>query len=100
MTPCNAITSAETNDRPAGVAGLAACDAASPAACEFECPPKAKHATMSAAKASVFRRLVNSCERLPQRTPRHCKIAKAMVTAEATQSSRPLRSEEHTSELQ
>ena len=44
---------------------------------------------MSAAKASVFKRLVNSCERPPQRTPRHCKSAKATATAEATSSVRP-----------
>ena len=44
---------------------------------------------MSAAKASVFRRLVSSCVRPPQRTPRHCKTAKATVTEHETQASRP-----------
>src|ERR1043166_3958109 len=89
MTPWSASTSAETNDRPAGVERLAACDASLAACCPPACPPKAKHATMSAAKASVFRRLVSSCERLPQRTPRHCRSAKATVTAHATQTLRP-----------
>ena len=44
---------------------------------------------MSVAKARVFRRLVSSCERLPQRTLRHCKSAKASVTAEAIHALRP-----------
>src|SRR5215207_1622192 len=56
-------------------------------------PPSAKHATMSATKAIVFKRLVNSCERLPQRTPRHCKTAKANVTEHATATSRPASAE-------
>src|SRR5947209_15050375 len=95
MTPCKARTSAARRDSPAGTAGVAAC-ATVFAACAVvsasravKPPPKAKQAAMSAAKASVFSKLVNSCERLPQRTPRHCKTAKATATDDATNNSRP-----------
>jgi hypothetical protein len=44
---------------------------------------------MSAAKASALSRLVSSCDRPPQRTPRHCRSAKPTVTAAATSRERP-----------
>src|SRR5256714_9155785 len=89
MTPCKASTSAARRDSPAGTAGLAACAVVFASRAVEAPPPKAKQAAMSAAKASVFRRLVSSCERLPQRTPRHCKTAKATATEDATVNSRP-----------
>src|ERR1043166_4541782 len=95
MTFCNATTKAATSDHPTGTASVVAgagvgvgCAAAF-AAAPFPRPPSRKQAAMSVAKASVFRRLVSSCERLPQRTPRHCRSAKATVTAQATQTLRP-----------
>src|SRR5436309_1857427 len=95
ITPCKARTSAARSDSPAGTVGVAACATvfavcvAVSASRAVEPPPKAKQAAMSAAKASVLSKLVNSCERLPQRTPRHCKTAKATATEDATNNSRP-----------
>ncbi len=84
MMPCSASTAAVNNPSPEGTVSEAASVFTSAPR-----PPYAKQAAMSAAKASVFSRLVNSCERLPQRTPRHCKSAKATVTPEATATLRP-----------
>ena len=58
-----------------GESSLVADSAATEARWEF--PPSAKQAITRITNAAVFIAEVNNCARLPQRTPRHCRIPNA-----------------------